>query len=277
MSEELVKTESINPFQLTRGDYNQGTIAIEESRAIAEAQGKLIIAKKFPRDQAKAYEVIMNACKRKGLASAAIYAYPRGGQTISGPSIRLAEELARAWGNIDYGIRELSQREGVSEMETYCWDLETNTMSSQKFTVKHERHTKTSVSKLTDPRDIYELTANNAGRRLRARILAILPPDLIEAAIEECQKTMAGNNDEPIQDRVKKLIKAFAKYGVTNALVEKRLQHSLDLITLEELIELGSIFNSIKDNQSKISEWFDAKDHSNLPDDIQQLNASISK
>ena len=53
--------------------------------------------------------------------------------------IRLAEELARCWGNIDYGLRELSRRAGESEMEAYAWDLETNTMSSQKFTVKHIR------------------------------------------------------------------------------------------------------------------------------------------
>ena len=29
---------------------NQGTVAIEASRAIAEAQGKLVIAKRFPRN-----------------------------------------------------------------------------------------------------------------------------------------------------------------------------------------------------------------------------------
>ena len=35
-------------------NINQGTVAIESSRAIAEAQGKLVIAKQFPRDEVKA-------------------------------------------------------------------------------------------------------------------------------------------------------------------------------------------------------------------------------
>ena len=39
-------------------------------------------------------------------------------------------------------LRELSRRAGESEMEAYAWDLETNTMSSQKFTVKHIRDTR---------------------------------------------------------------------------------------------------------------------------------------
>ncbi|HDY6515851.1 TPA: hypothetical protein RRC01_006467, partial [Pseudomonas aeruginosa] len=119
----------INPFA-PRGmaeHVNQGTVNIEQSRAVTEAQGKLILAKKFPRDEALAYSKIMNSCSRPTLAASGEYAYPRGGQTVSGPSIRLAEELARCWGNIEYGIRELSRQQGNSEMEAYAWDLETNT------------------------------------------------------------------------------------------------------------------------------------------------------
>ena len=38
---------------------NQGTVAIEASRAIAEAQGKLVIAKRFPRNEVEAYAKAM--------------------------------------------------------------------------------------------------------------------------------------------------------------------------------------------------------------------------
>ena len=38
---------------------------------------------------------------------------------------RLAEEAARCWGNVDFGIKELSQKDGESEMLAYCWDMET--------------------------------------------------------------------------------------------------------------------------------------------------------
>lgn len=247
-----------NPFarQPLAEHVNAGTIEIESSRAIAEAQGKLVIAKRFPRDEARAYAKIIESCKRRGLAEEATYAFPRGGQTVSGPSIRLAEELARTWGNIDYGIRELSRKDGVSEMEAYAWDLETNTSSSQKFTVRHIRDTRGGGQALTDERDIYELTANQGARRLRARILAILPPDIVEAALGECKKTLAGNNDVPIADRIRRMVRSFEKYGVSAAMIEARLGHSMDNTLPDELAELHEIFNSIKNGVSKAGDWF---------------------
>lgn len=262
MNNEGITTTSpaapVNPFQRhgLAEHVNAGTVEIESSRAIAEAQGKLVIAKRFPRDEARAYAKIMESCKRKGLAEEATYSFPRGGQTITGPSIRLAEELARAWGNIDYGIRELSRKDGVSEMEAYAWDLETNTSSSQKFTVRHWMDTKSGGYALRDERDIYELTANQGARRLRARVLAILPPDIVEAALSECRKTLAGSNDEPIADRTRKMVKAFAKYGVTAAMIEARLGHSLDSVLPDEIAELTGTYNSIKNGMSKAGDWF---------------------
>lgn len=248
----------VNPFQRTElsQHVNAGTIEIESSRAIAEAQGKLVIAKRFPRDEARAYSKIIESCKRKGLAEEATYSFPRGGQTVSGPSIRLAEELARAWGNIDYGIRELSRKDGVSEMEAYAWDLETNTSSSQKFSVRHIRDTRWGGQALTDERDIYELTANQGARRLRARVLAILPPDIVEAALAECRRTLAGDNSEPVADRVRKMLRAFEKHGVTAPMIEVRLGHSLDTVLPDEIADLQGIFNSLKSGMSKPGDWF---------------------
>lgn len=251
---------NISPSIVDYGNINQGTIAIESSRAIAEAQGKLIIAKNFPRNEVQAFAKAMQACQRKGIAEKAFYSYNRAGQTVSGITIRLAEELARCWGNIDYGIKELSQDKGKSEMQAYAWDLETNTMSLQNFTNPHLRETKYGNKELTSLRDIYEINANMGARRLRARILAILPSDLVECAIDECKKTIAGNNSEPLIDRVKKMAIAFEKYGVTQSLLEKRLKKSLANCTVEDLTEYIGIFNAIKNAESKISDWFEVEE-----------------
>lgn len=252
-----------NPFAVAQDKHiNEGAVSIESSRAIAEAQGKLLIAKRFPRNQVEAYQNAMNACKRPSLAEKAIYSYPKGGQTVSGPSIRLAEELARCWGNIDFGIKELSQKDGESEMQAYCWDTETNTISSQTFVVPHVIDTRTGQKKLTTTRDIYENNANMAGRRLRARILAVLPPDLVEDAVRECRKTLAGKNDQPIEDRIKKMVMAFQKFGVKPETIEKRLGRPIDTMTAEDVSEFVGIFNSLKDGNSSIQDWFDVKTNS---------------
>lgn len=240
-------------------DINQGTVAIEASRAIAEAQGKLVIAKRFPRDEVQAYNRVAQACQRKGIAEKAFYSYNRGGGTVSGPTIRFAEELARCWGNIDYGIKELSQDEGKSEMQAYAWDLETNAQSVQNFTNPHIREVGGKAKILTSQRDIYEINANMGARRLRSRILAILPTDLVDMAINECKKTLAGNNDEPLIDRVKKMIVAFGKIGVTQDQIEKRLGRKVDTMTIDDFTDYIGIYNAIKQGESKISEWFEAE------------------
>lgn len=241
------------------GDINQGTIAIESSRAVAEAQGKLLIAKRFPRDEIAAYNRVAQACQRKGIAEKAFYSYNRGGSTVSGPTIRFAEELARCWGNIDYGIKELSQDDGKSEMQAYAWDLETNAQSVQNFTNPHIREVKGQAKVLTSQRDIYEINANMGARRLRSRILAILPTDLVDMAITECRKTIAGNNDEPLIDRVKKMVVAFGKIGVTQEQIEKRLKRKIDTMTADDFVDYTGIYNAIKNGESKIAEWFEAE------------------
>lgn len=265
MNEELTVQTAPNMPQMNNGvmaqldNINQGTVAIEASRAIAEAQGKLVIAKRFPRDEVAAYAKAMEACQRPSMAEKAFYSFPRGGQTVEGPTIRFAEELARCWGNIDYGIKELSQDDGKSEMQAYAWDLETNAQSVQNFTNPHQREQGKKMVTLTSQRDIYENNANMATRRLRSRILAILPAWFVEDAISECKKTLSGRNDTPLIDRVKKMVVQFAKLGVTQEQIERRLKRKVDTMTADDFTEYVGIYNAIKGGESKIAEWFAAE------------------
>lgn len=250
---------------------NQGTVAVESSRAIAEAQGKLIMAKRFPRSYTDAHRKAIEACQRKSFAEKAFFSYPRGGQTVTGVTIRFAEELARCYGNLDYGIKEMSHEEGKSEMQAYCWDLETNTISSQNFTVEHIREAGGRSTKLTSQRDIYERTANDGARRLRSRILAILPPDLVEHCITECKKTLAGNNETPLIDKINNMVSGFAKLGVTKEMLETRLKHTIETVNADELTEYIGIYNGLKQKETTISDWFEQpKTASQLSELLQQ-------
>lgn len=109
------------------------------SRQAQEVQGAMVIAKRFPRDEVESFNRIMQSCKRKSLAESAMYEYPRGGTKVSGPSIRLAEAMAQNWGNIDFGITELEQKNGESQVMAYAWDLETNTRQVKIFSVMSKR------------------------------------------------------------------------------------------------------------------------------------------
>jgi len=236
---------------------NPSGMSADQIRAVQEVQGRLMLAKSFPRDQAAATQRIMQSCKRLTLAEAAIYTYPKGGTKVEGPSIRLAEALAQAWGNLDCGVDELSQGNGYSKIEAYALDLETNTRFSKKFNVVHERHTRTGVTKLTDPRDIYETVANQGSRRLRACILAAIPGDVVDDAVEACRGTIVASQKSPLSERVKKLAGDLAAYGVTVKMIETRLGHNLPAITEHEWVSLKGIYQSLVDGMSEPGEHFD--------------------
>ena len=162
-----------NPFGSNEtSEPANALVNAESQRAIQEVQAAMVIAKKFPRNQIEAMERITNACCRQTLAETALYSYPRGGTEVTGPSIRLAEALAQEWGNLQFGIRELSQENGSSTVEAFAWDVERNTRQTKIFQVSHIRYSKKyGNTQLTDPRDIYEMVANQGARRLRACIL----------------------------------------------------------------------------------------------------------
>jgi len=231
-------------------------VGVEQSRAIAEAQGAMIVAKNFPRNVLKAKESITNACTRQGLAEAALYEYARGGTPITGPSIRLAEAIAQNWGNLQFGIRELEQRNGESTVEAFAWDMETNTRQVKVFQVAHKRYTRKGTYTLNDPRDIYEMTANQGARRLRACILGIVPGDVVEEAVKQCEATLL-TRAEVTPERIQSLIDKFAEYKVTKKQIETRIQRHIDSISPAQLINLGKIYNSIKDGMSVAADWFE--------------------
>lgn len=234
------------------------TAEMVTSRQTQEVQGQIIMAKKFPRDYVASCNRIMQACQRKGLAEKAMYEYPKGGQKVIGASIRLAEALAQNWGNISFGIVELEQRTGESQVMAYAWDLETNTRQEKIFNVPHIRSTKKGNVPLTDPRDIYEMVANQGSRRLRACILGIIPGDVLEDAMEQCNKTLLGETDTPIIDLVKDMAAIFEKeFSVPIEAIEKYIGCKSSAFSMNDLVRLKRVYNSLKDGMAKREELFE--------------------
>jgi len=236
-----------------------GTLAhTDASRAIAETQAALVIASQFPRNTIKATDRIMTACQRPGLAMSATYIYPKGKKDVTGPSIRLAECIAQNWGNIQFGVREIENTKTGSVVCTYAHDLETNTKCEKTFTVPHWRSTKSGGYALTDPRDKYELVANMGARRLRACILAIIPGDIIESAVKECEKTIRANADcSP--EGIQYMLKGFEKLGVTKKMIEGYIGRRIETISPAQVINLKGIYSSLDDGMSGPEDWFEVE------------------
>lgn len=254
--EAATTTAQPNPFAVATTTATNAAAEADAARAVAEVQAAMIIAQRFPRDERVAFDRVVTAFQRPSLAEHALYAYARGGTEITGPSIRAAEAIAQAWGGIEFGIRELEQRPGESTVQAYAWDLQSNTRSVTVFQVKHERHTRNGVTRLMDPRDVYELVANQGARRMRARILAIIPADVVDAAVKETEKTLRAKVDVT-PERIASLAEKFATFGVPKEAIEKRIQRRLDTITPSQMLALAKIYNSLQDGMSAPADWFD--------------------
>lgn len=252
MSNELTlqQAQGMLPAQSRSG----GAIA---DRAVAEIQAQVFMAKQFPRDENQARARILRSCQRPGLASKAIYTYPKGGQRVTGPSIRLAEAIAQAWGNLDFNTVILEQRENESVCLSYCWDVETNTRASRSFIVPHKISTKQGERVLTDPREIYELAANQGARRLRACILSIIPGDIVDEAIEACNVTLSGGNKRPLLDRLRELTDRFMTYySVPLSSIERYFGYPLDSFTEMDGVTLAGIYTALRDGAANREDYF---------------------
>lgn len=243
---------------------NAGAVSIEIERAIAEARGQIQLAKMFPRSISEATAEFLDSCRSREFAESAFYTVINRG---SGPSIRFAEEVARCYGNMEYGHRELSRSAGKSEVEVYAWDKQKNNFSKRQITVTHILDTKQGPRPLTQQADIDNRIANVAAKQMRGRILALVSKSLIAEGIAMCQKTLAGANQDSIQARINKMLVAFSSFGVNTDHIKQYIGHPLDSATIDDISELTGVYNALKDG-GKIADYFQSPEleKESLPD-----------
>ena len=258
MSEAMKNTAAIAEFEHPQVQQKHIGAELVASREAQEVQVAMVAAKRFPRDEVAAYNRILSDCQRQSLAEKAMYEFPRGGQIVTGPSVHLAKTLARCWGNIDSGFKVLEQGPKESTVMAYCWDLETNYRETKVFTVQHVRETKKGTYPLTDPRDIYELIANQAARRERSCILSVIPGDVVDAAVGQCNVTLAGKSDMPLMDKVRALVKNFQEqYGVTAEMLEAYVGCKKEAFSQQSVVRLKNVYNTIRDGAASVDQYFD--------------------
>jgi hypothetical protein len=199
--------------------------AVEQSRAVAEVQAAIYVARQFPRDVGRSRASMQAACGSMALAEKAFYRFPRAGGAVEGSTIHLAKTLAQTWGNIQYGVSEMRRDDDYrqSEMQAWAWDVEANTRHVLTFIVPHAKFANKQVQQLVDLRDIYENNANMGARRLREAIFAVVPDYFIDEAEELCRDTLAKGDGKPLPDRIEGAVAVFQQLGVHADRLEQKL------------------------------------------------------
>lgn len=231
--------------------------------ATARIEGQVFMARQFPRNEDQAYQSIMRSCERFNFATGASYNYPRGGQRVIGPSIQLAQDIKRCWGNILSGVRQARDEAEFVVGEAYAWDVQTNAYVSREFqvskytwrkgkngsgghAVKYDNRTADEDSERTFREKFFNIGA----RAEREMILKLVPPDFVEDAMEACEATVAkGIKDDPERAR-KNLLRAFAKIAVTAEMLEEYLGVKPAQASPKQLADLRNIYSQINSGET---------------------------
>lgn len=242
----------------------EGGLAVKGTEVQAEVQAAAVLAMQRPRDERASWDRIAKSCQRPGFADGAEYSYQRGDSNVHGPSVKLAREMARCWGNIRYGIRVLTMTAEEVQIEGWAWDLETNSRvsSEARFARKVQRRQgDQTVWVEADERNLRELVNKHGAIAVRNSILQLLPPDMVDEALKVARRTMSGAAQEKLEENraevVGKVTLAWQAYDVTQAMLEKHLGRKAEEWTGEDVAKLRATYQSVRDGNTDVGEHFD--------------------
>lgn len=257
--------ESSNSFMPT----DVGALAVAE-REKQEIQSAIAIAKRFPRNEKEAYTRVMKAMTRPRAAEMARYVFPRGNKNITGPSVALAREVAKRWGNMRSGFRVVEITADFVHLKGYAHDLETNAYFEieDRFERLVQRKVNEGGKYLTkwvspDERDLRELINRRGALCERNCVLKAIPSDVVEDCLDAASETLRKFADKELgsnrEDTIRKLCVSFDRIGVSTADLEDWLGNPIDQIDELQLGDLRGIFASIKDGQIRVMDVFGSR------------------
>lgn len=239
-----------------------------EAQSLAVDQGLVSLVSKAELDQqiqtARANPRSIANFRKEALALATIdeetadeciYALPRAGKTIEGPSIRFAEIIAYSWGNFRAGTRIVEEGRDALTAQGVFYDLERN----GGITREVKRRITNSRGERYNA-DMISTTANaTSSIALRSAIFNAIPRALWQPIYREVRKVVAGEAKTHATKRAETL-QALQKVGVTQAMVLERYAYKgVDDITTDDIVELRGLRNAIRDGDLKIEEAFAPK------------------
>ena len=219
----------------------------------AEIDTQIQTAKRFPRSIRRfvdeATEMVTLSEK---IAGECIYALPRDGKTIEGPSARFAEVIVSAWGNSRSGARVIDDSGDFIIAQGVMHDLERNVA----ITYEVRRRITDKSGKRFKP-DMIGVTANAAcSIALRNAILKGVPKAFWSDMYDAARKTAIGDAKTLVNRRAE-AIAHFQKMGVD----EKAICATLGVqgkedIGLDELATLRGLATAIKEGDTTVDQAF---------------------
>lgn len=186
------------------------------------------------------------------IAASCIYGLPRDGKIITGPSVRLAEMCASAYGNLHVGARVVGIEEKEVVAQGICWDIQKNL----RVTIEKRRRITTKEGRRFKD-DMITLTGNAAASiALRDAIFRVIPRAYVNSVYEAAKKVAVGDASTLV-DKRQRVMDGLTKMGITKERILLRLEKKgVDDIGLGELETLIGLANAIMSKDIEIDEAF---------------------
>lgn len=224
----------------------------------AEVDIQIATAKQYPRDVNTVLNKIATyATMDRETAEDCFYVLRRkdaNGQdaVIEGLSVRMAEIIAGAWGNLRVQTRIVGNDGRMITAQAVCHDLETNFAVSKE--VKRSIVTKKGY---TYSQDMQVVTGNAAASiALRNAVLTVIPKAVTKRIINEVRKVALGQSID-LETSRQNIIAYFGKMGVTQQQILDHLGiKDLKEIDQQAVFELRGTANAIKEGTTTVQETF---------------------
>lgn len=237
------------------------TLESTQPLAVALAQAELnqavTTARAFPRSITKSINAIITlATLDKETAAECVYALPRGGKPIIGPSVRFAEIVASQWGNCHVGSRvvDIDRFNKIIVAEGVFHDLETGLRVTKQIT----RRAVDKQGRLFND-DMLMVTSNAASSiAYREAVLKGIPKAVWRKAYTMTLEAKAGDV-KTLAVRRGDMLAAFAIWGVKPEQIFSTLEiGGLDDIGIDAMAMLAAMHKQIKDGDQKVEDFFPA-------------------
>lgn len=223
----------------------------------AEVDIQIATAKQYPRDLSQVLNKIETyATMDTETAEDCFYALRRGrgsdASVIEGISVRLAEIMASAWGNLRVQTRIIGNDGKTVTSQGICHDLETNLAVS----VEVKRRITDRDGK-TFSEDMQVVTGNAASAiAFRNAVLKVIPKAVTKKVINQVKSVALGQSID-LETRRQRMIDYFTKIGVT----QSELLTYCGVKTPSEIdnnmvFELRGLANAIKEGTTSVQETF---------------------
>jgi hypothetical protein len=219
----------------------------------AETDMQITTAKQYPRSVKRFLSQVRELVTlNEDVAGECMYALPRGGKSIEGPSARFAEVILSCWGNSHGAARVVGEDDKFVTAQAVIWDLERNVRVSFET---RRRITNKGGKRYDD--DMIGVTGNAAASiAFRNAVLKVVPKAFLNQLYLEARRVAVGDV-KTLDSRRAALIQAFAKMGVTEAMVLGLLEKpGVEDIGLDDLALLRGVFTAIRDEGQSIESIF---------------------